>query len=221
MTAAFSKFFKITVGIFFIALYVGLPNNSCAQERQDSSNNKIEENFSRDFKLGNANASVTIIEYSSPLCSHCREFHDKVFPAIERDFIKTGKVFYVFRDLPIDGISLQITQVACSGDVEWHKRIEAIFDGKNRKRLFEAVDPQQELLKIFEENDISRAKVEQCIGDKDRQNNILQILQQAHQHYKIEGTPTFIVNGKKYMGYRSLAGFKKIIEKALAESLKE
>jgi protein-disulfide isomerase len=58
--------------------------------------------ISKDPIRGSANARVAIIEYSDYQCSFCRRYEMNTFPQIENDYLKTGKVQYVFRDLPLD-----------------------------------------------------------------------------------------------------------------------
>ncbi len=54
-----------------------------------------------EMSWGNANAPVTIVEYASLTCPHCRNFHLTVYPDFKRRFIDTGKVRYILREFPI------------------------------------------------------------------------------------------------------------------------
>src|SRR3990170_5512571 len=54
-----------------------------------------------DRVLGKPNAPVTIIEYASLTCPHCRNYHANVFPRVKREYIDTGKVRYIIREFPI------------------------------------------------------------------------------------------------------------------------
>ena len=59
-----------------------------------------------DMALGPKDASVTITEYASMTCPHCAAFNENVFPKIKAAYIDTGKIRYVLREYPLDGIAL-------------------------------------------------------------------------------------------------------------------
>jgi protein-disulfide isomerase len=70
--------------------------------------------------LGEKNAPVTIIEFTDYQCPFCQRFHLATFPLLKRDYIDTGKVRFVSRDLPLSEIhrhALRSAQAArCAGD---------------------------------------------------------------------------------------------------------
>src|SRR5688572_7099086 len=55
--------------------------------------------------LGKADAPVTMVEYFSLGCIHCKNFHETMLPKLKTDYIDTGKVRLVLRDFPLDGVS--------------------------------------------------------------------------------------------------------------------
>jgi len=60
--------------------------------------------FDDDPVKGNPDAPVTIVEFSDFQCPFCKNFFDGTLPLLERDYIDTGKVKLVYRDLPIESI---------------------------------------------------------------------------------------------------------------------
>jgi len=54
-----------------------------------------------EISIGRADAPVTIVQYASLTCPHCKRFQSEVYPAFKRDYIDTGKVRYILRDFPI------------------------------------------------------------------------------------------------------------------------
>jgi protein-disulfide isomerase len=66
----------------------------------------INEPVYREIVYGEVNAPVTIIEYASLTCSHCATFHNVVFPEIKKNYVDTGKVRFIFRDFPLDGLAM-------------------------------------------------------------------------------------------------------------------
>ena len=69
---------------------------------------------------GRADAKVTMIEFSDFQCPFCGRHVRETMPQIDRDYIQTGKVRYVFRDFPIDSLHPQAPKaheaVNCAGD---------------------------------------------------------------------------------------------------------
>jgi len=55
------------------------------------------------FSIGNPDAPVTILEFSSLSCPHCASFHKGALADIKKDYVDTGKVQFVFRDFPLNG----------------------------------------------------------------------------------------------------------------------
>ena len=53
--------------------------------------------------MGDVNAPVTLLEYASMTCPHCKRFHEQIMPEIKKTFIDTGKVKYILRPFPFDG----------------------------------------------------------------------------------------------------------------------
>ncbi len=59
-----------------------------------------------DVVMGNADAPVTVIEYASFTCRHCAAFHDENMPKLKADYIDTGKVKFIQRDVYFDQVGL-------------------------------------------------------------------------------------------------------------------
>ncbi len=72
----------------------------------------------RDAILGNPNAPVTVIEYGDYQCPFCADYFQKLEPVLKQDYINTGKVRMVFRDLPFLGSESQAAAEAaqCAED---------------------------------------------------------------------------------------------------------
>ena len=60
-----------------------------------------------------------------------------------------------------------------------------------------------------------RSNVDKCLKDSDAQDEILEQRIEAQKKYKIESTPTILVNGKKYKNKIDYKSFKKIIDRNL------
>ena len=74
----------------------------------------------KDMTLGPVDAPVTLIEYASYTCPHCATFHASVFKDLKRDYIDTGKVHFIYREVYFDRYGLWASMVArCGGDMKY------------------------------------------------------------------------------------------------------
>jgi protein-disulfide isomerase len=173
-----------------------------------------------DMSLGNANAKVTMIEYASVACPHCARFNNEVFPAFKSQFIDTGKVHYVFREMLVGGQDEQSMAAAgflmarCAGKDKYFGVVDAIFHGQ--MAMFQSGDIRGGLLKIAEASGMTEPQFDACISDD---KSILALNNRVDTYAKrdhIDGTPTFIINGKKLDGEQSLATLASAVNAAQA-----
>src|SRR5262249_31135009 len=62
--------------------------------------------------LGKADAPVTVEEFVSLTCSHCADFYTNILPELEKNYVETGKVKFILRDFPLDGLALKAAALA-------------------------------------------------------------------------------------------------------------
>jgi len=165
--------------------------------------------------LGAANAPVTIIEYAASTCPHCARFNRDVFPNIKSEFIDTGKVRYVFREFP-----LNIKDVACA-------MVARTIAKDDSAKYFAVIDvmfhQQDELVKkttdtlkrIAHQAGLSDQAVENCLKDQATLDKIQADQKFAIDTLKIEGTPTFFVNGTMIVGEIEFEELRKRINSLL------
>jgi protein-disulfide isomerase len=55
----------------------------------------------REYSLGRADAPVTMVEFTDYQCPYCREFQAKTFAQLKKNYIDTGRVRFIVRDLPL------------------------------------------------------------------------------------------------------------------------
>src|SRR3989344_5210701 len=65
-----------------------------------------------DVVKGDKNAPVEIIEFSDFQCPFCARFYSDTLPQIQKEYIDTGKVKFVYRDFPLSSIHPQATPAA-------------------------------------------------------------------------------------------------------------
>ena len=161
--------------------------------------------------LGNANAKAVVIEYFSLTCSHCAAFAGEVLPQIKSQLIDTRKLRMVFRDVPLDRLALMAAQVARTLPAERYVPfIEALFASQNRWAFARDINYTDEMFKIAALAGMSRSTFDAAIADQALQAFILQEQQEAQDKYKIDSTPSFVVNGQMYPGERSFEEFARM-----------
>ncbi|MGH7023930.1 MAG: thioredoxin domain-containing protein [Caulobacteraceae bacterium] len=168
-----------------------------------------------DMTLGNPKAPVTVIEYASVACPHCAAFNNDVFPAFKAKYIDTGKVFYVARealtaDPPIAAAGFLTAR--CAGKNKYFQVVDAIYHAQ--AQMENSGDPHAVLLEIARSAGLSDAQFEACIRDQAAQKALNDRWERYVTDDKIEGTPTFVINGKTYPAEMTLAQLDVAIAKA-------
>jgi protein-disulfide isomerase len=118
----------------FIVILGLLPFIACADNPQADSRRSasIDESLLQlqdtDDFIGNKNSKVTIIEYSSLNCPHCKQFHMDIFKKLKKDYIDTNKILFIYRDFPTNKVALSGSRLAhCKGKTEKGDRVNATF----------------------------------------------------------------------------------------------
>ena len=164
--------------------------------------------------LGDPNAPVTMIEYSSLTCPHCAEFHKDTLPALKERYIDTGKVRLVLRDFPLDESALKAAVIAhCAGPERYPSFVDVFF--RQQQSWARANDPVQALKQLARLGGLSEARADACLADQALEKAVLQARLEGQQSFNIRSTPTFIIDGKAYPGSRSVEDFAAIIEPLL------
>ena len=160
-----------------------------------------------EMTLGDENAPVTMIEYASFTCPHCANFHDAVFKDLKADYIDTGKVRFVYRDVYFDQFGLWAAMVArCEptrffgiSDMLYTQQRDWIGDG----------DPAgiaDRLRKIGLVAGLDNASLDACLADEEQARKLVAWFQKNSTADDVTGTPTLIIDGEKHsnMNYGDL-----------------
>jgi protein-disulfide isomerase len=168
-----------------------------------------------DRMMGDANAPVTIIEYASLTCPHCAKFQSETLPEVEKNYVDTGKVKLIFRDFPLDRLALAASMMArCAPKERYFGLISSLFKGQGT--WARDPDPRGALAGVGRLAGMPPGTFEACLNNREILDGILKQRKEAETKYKVNSTPTFIVNGKKVEGEQSYEAFAKIIDSALA-----
>jgi protein-disulfide isomerase len=162
--------------------------------------------------IGKPDAKVVVGEYFSLTCTHCAAFAQGTFPDIKKNLIDTGTVRWVFHDYPLDQTALTASMVARYLPVDRYEPfINALFATQNRWAFSRGNDSTDELWKIAGLAGMSRSTFDKAIGDNDLRTWILTEQKADSDKWKIDSTPSFVVNNQKYAGEMSFEAFRKLI----------
>ncbi len=161
-----------------------------------------------DMVLGNADAPVTLVEYASYTCPHCAAFHDTVFKNLKKDYIDTGKVKFVFREVYFDRPGLWAAMVArCGGETRYFGISSMLFE--RQKEWAASEDPAvvvENLKKIGRTAGMDDATLQACMENAPMAEAMVARFQENMEKDKVEGTPTLIIDGVPHsnMSYEDL-----------------
>ncbi len=165
-----------------------------------------------DEVLGKANAPITVIEYSSLTCPHCAKFHSDTLPQVKKDWIDTGKVKYIVRDFPLDGLAQAAAMIShCSGD-RYFAFVDTFFH--SQANWEHAANPVDALKGIARLGDMPADEVDKCLQDRQLLNEIEARKEDGEKVYSIDSTPTFVINGKAVSGDKPYEEFAKLLKDA-------
>jgi protein-disulfide isomerase len=150
-----------------------------------------------DRTLGNPKARVTLIEYAAFTCPHCALFNELVFPLLKKNYIDTGKVFYVFRLYargPQDGLAEKMAR--CAPPARYFTIADAIFRSQEKWDYeFGVQDGRAQLVKLGQQLGLKPEQVNKCMDSNAENDRINATGQEAMRRYGLTGTPTFVING--------------------------
>jgi protein-disulfide isomerase len=162
--------------------------------------------------VGKPDAKATVGEYFSLTCTHCAAFAATTFPEIKKNLIDTGSVRWVFHDFPLDQVALTASMVARYLPVDRYEPfVNALFATQNRWAFNRGNDPTEELWKIAGLAGMSRTTFDKAIGDKSLRDWILQQQKADSDEWKIDSTPSFVINHQKYAGEMTYEAFRKLV----------
>jgi protein-disulfide isomerase len=161
---------------------------------------------------GAANAKVVAQEYFSLTCGHCAAFAKTTFPQIKEKLIDTGKIRLVYRDFPLDQVALLAAQVARHLPVERYEPfVLALLSTQDRWAFNRGANPTEELWKMAALAGMGRPAFDKAVADTALRDWILKEAQADQERWKIDSTPSFVVNGQKYAGDMGFEAFLKLI----------
>jgi len=162
--------------------------------------------------LGDPAAKVTVAEFFSLTCTHCAAFARQTMPQLEKDLIAPGKLRFVYHDFPLDQVALTAAMVARSlPPTRYYPFISALFANQDRWAFARGINPTEELWKMAALAGMSRTTFDQAVADTDLRSWILAQQQTDQDRWKIDSTPSFVINDKTFSGDMGYDAFRKLL----------
>lgn len=175
---------------------------------------KAENHIKKIFE-GNVDAQITILVYESLTCPACANFHKKIYPELKKDFIDKGLIKIEFRNFPLDIVALNAAIIAhCKNDGN-SKIIHFLYQNQAAWAKGNTVEKANSNLKKLLSNSDYTLNFDDCINNKEIEDHILEDRIEGTKKYKVNSTPTLIINEKKFDKPLNYKNLKKIIEKNL------
>ena len=153
-----------------------------------------------DMVIGDADAPIEMIEYASFTCPHCARFHADVYPLLKADYIDTGKVKFIYREVYFDRFGLWASMIArCGGEARFFGLSNLIYE---KQRDWSASgDPAiviEELRTLAKTAGLNDEALDACMSDAEQAQALVGWYQANAERDQVSSTPSFLINGEKH-----------------------
>jgi len=164
---------------------------------------------------GEESAKITIIAYESLTCSYCANFHKDVYPELKKDFIDNGLVKIEFRHFPLDVAAFNASKIAqCNNDGS-SSIMNILYSGQKKWARGKTPEEATGYLKKFLKGENVNIDFDKCLSDKIIEDYILNDRIEGVKKFKVNATPTIIINDKKFEKSLNYKNLKKYLEKLI------
>ena len=165
--------------------------------------------------VGNKKAKITIITYESLTCSHCADFHINVYPKLKRDYIDTGIAKIEFRHFPLDVAALNASKISqCKNDGQ-SEILNSLYLNQQKWVKGKTIEDINENLKKFLKSEGFNLDFNKCTTNKNIEDFVLNDRIEGVKKFKVNATPTIIINDKKFEKSLNYKNLKKTLEKLI------
>ncbi len=165
--------------------------------------------------VGNPDARISIIAFESMTCSHCANFHKNVFPQLKKEYLDTGLAKIEFRHFPLDIAAFNASKIAqCKKDGN-SEILESLYANQQKWVKGSTVDEANKNLEAFLKKEGFDVDFETCINDKEIEDFVLNDRIDGAKNFKVNATPTIIINNKKFEKTLNYKNLKKALEKLI------
>ena len=187
--------------VIFLFLFLGSLNNVSAEPIRIVS--------------GDEKAKITIIAYESLTCSHCATFHKDVYPQLKKDYIDTGLVKIEFRHFPLDVAAFNASKISQCNQNESLRILESLYSNQQSWIKGSTVEEVNDNLKKFLKSEGFNLDFDKCINNKEIEDFVLNDRIEGTKNFKVNATPTIIINNEKFKKTLNYKNLKKTLEKLI------
>ena len=186
-----SIFRRLNFKIILAITILGFASNAVFSEN-------YKENIYLDMVKGNSDAKVTIVEYASFTCPHCATFHKEIFPQLREQYIDTGKVKFIYREVYFDAPGLWGGLLArCVSPKKYFGVVDLLYkkqskwaSGSTEKEIL------NELFSIGRQTGMEDEQINKCMQNKEKSLKMIDAYLENNKIDKISSTPSLVINGK-------------------------
>ena len=164
---------------------------------------------------GDEKAKITIIAYESLTCSHCASFHKDVYPQLKKDYIDTGLVKIEFRHFPLDVAAFNASKISQCNQNESLRILESLYSNQQSWIKGSTVEEVNDNLKKFLKSEGLKLDFDKCINNKEIEDFVLNDRIEGTKNFKVNATPTIIINNEKFEKTLNYKNLKKTLEKLI------
>ena len=164
---------------------------------------------------GKKDAKITIIAYESLTCSHCADFHKDIYPQLKKDFIDTGLAKIEFRHFPLDVAAFNASKISQCKSNESLKILNSLYSNQKEWVRGNTVEEINGNLKKFIKSQGFEINFEKCINNKEIEDYVLNDRIEGVKKFKVNATPTIIINDEKFEKTLNYKNLKKSLEKLI------
>ena len=165
--------------------------------------------------VGNKDAKITIIAFESLTCSHCANFHKDVYPQLKKEYLDTGLAKIEFRHFPLDVAAFNASKVSqCKNDGD-SAILNSLFANQQKWVKGNSVEEANKNLQKFLNSEGFDLNFEKCINNKEIEDFVLNDRIDGVKKFKVNATPTIIINDEKFEKSLNYKNLKKALEKLI------
>ena len=164
---------------------------------------------------GKEDAKITIIAYESLTCSHCADFHKNIYPQLKKDYIDTGLAKIEFRHFPLDVAAFNAAKITQCNYDKGLEILESLYSNQQKWVKGNTVDEINNNIKEYLKGAGFNFNFEKCLNNKEVEDFILNDRIEGAKNFKVNATPTIIINNKKFEKSLNYKNLKKSLEKLI------
>jgi protein-disulfide isomerase len=191
----------MNIKLLILILFFGLTNSVNAETKRIVS--------------GDENAKIVIIAYESLTCSHCANFHKDVYPQLKKEYIDTGLAKIEFRHFPLDVAAFNASKIAQCKNDQSLRILESLYSNQQAWIKGGTIEEINANLKKYLKNEGFKFDIEKCINNKEIEDFVLNDRIEGTKKFKVNATPTIIINDEKFEDSLNYKNLKKSLEKLI------